>query len=97
VKIDLGVRIDGKTLRRCKCRNLGHIVILTFPLLLLKLEGYTADRTTLDTPHQMGSKAANLVAQTLRRDNGLPTKSPVYFKMAAALAKLEIADAPLHQ
>jgi len=43
-------------------RDLRNVVIFTFALLLLQLKGDTSDRTLLDTLHQMGGEASDLVA-----------------------------------
>lgn len=51
-------------------RDLGNVLILALTLLLLKLEGDTADGTTLDTLHQVGGVSGNLVAQALGGDDG---------------------------
>jgi hypothetical protein len=51
-------------------RNLGDVLILALTLLLLKLEGDTADGTTLDTLHQVGGVSGNLVAQALGGNDG---------------------------
>ena len=73
-RIDLGVGIDSETLGRSKCGNLRDVVIFAFTLLLLELEGDTADWTTLNTPHQVGSKAADFITQTLGRDDRLSNR-----------------------
>jgi hypothetical protein len=46
------------------------VVVLPLPLLLLKLEGDSADGSTLDPLHQVGRESGNLVAETLGRDDG---------------------------
>lgn len=51
--------------------DLGDVVVLALTLLLLQLEGDTTDGTALDTLHQMGCEASDLVAQTLRGDDSL--------------------------
>jgi len=50
--------------------DLGNVLILALTLLLLKLEGDTADGTTLDTLHQVGGVAGNLVAEALGSNDG---------------------------
>lgn len=45
--------------------DLGDVLILALTLLLLELEGDTADGTLLNTLHQVGGVAGNLVAQAL--------------------------------
>lgn len=51
-------------------RDLGNVLILALTLLLLKLEGDTADGTTLNALHQMGGVTSNLVAEALGGDDG---------------------------
>ena len=51
--------------------DLGDVVVLALALLLLELEGNTTDGATLDTLHQVGGEARDLVAETLGRDNSL--------------------------
>ena len=41
-------------------RDLGDVLVLALTLLLLELEGDTADRAALDTLHQMGRVSRNL-------------------------------------
>ena len=47
-------------LREVESGDLGDVLVLALTLLLLKLEGDTADGTTLDTLHQMGGVTGNL-------------------------------------
>ena len=60
----LGVRVDleagGGGVER---RDLGDVVVLALTLLLLELERNTTDGTLLDTLHQVGREASNLVAK----------------------------------
>lgn len=68
---DLGVGVylepaDGSI----KSRDLGDVVVLALTLLLLQLEGDAADRAALDTLHQVGRESGNLVAETLRGNDG---------------------------
>jgi len=65
--LGLGVDLDGGGVEG---RDLGDVVVLALTLLLLKLEGDAADGTTLDTLHQVGGETSNLVAKTLRGDDG---------------------------
>jgi len=55
-------------------QSTGHarrtVVVLALSLLLLKLEGDTANGSLLNTLHEMGSETSNLVAETLRGDDG---------------------------
>jgi hypothetical protein len=48
----------------------GNVVLTTLALLLLKLEGDTADRALLDTTHKVGNISSNLVSKTLGGDDG---------------------------
>lgn len=58
VNVELaGVGVLGKV----QSRHLRNVLILALTLLLLKLEGDTADGTTLDTLHQVGGVASNLL------------------------------------
>lgn len=50
--------------------DLGDVLILTLTLLLLKLEGDTTDGTLLNTLHQVGGVAGNLVSEALRLNHG---------------------------
>ena len=52
------------------CGTQRTVVVLPLPLLLLKLEGDSADGSTLDPLHQVGRESGNLVAETLGRDDG---------------------------
>ena len=66
VGVDLqgvGVDVEGG--------DLGDVVVLALALLLLELEGDAADGALLDTLHQVGGEARDLVAETLGRDNSL--------------------------
>ena len=51
-------------------RLIGDKVHATLTLFLLKLERDTTDWSLLDPLHQMGGKSSDLVAETLRRDDG---------------------------
>ena len=44
-----------------ECRHLWHVLILPLTLLFLQLEGDAAYRATLDTLHQVGGVAGDLV------------------------------------
>jgi len=70
----LGLAIDVElaalgVLGEVQSGDLRNELILALTLLLLKLEGDTADGTTLDTLHQVGGVAGNLVAQALGGDD----------------------------
>lgn len=68
----LGVGVDLKGVGGgVESGDLGDVVVLALTLLLLQLEGDTTDGTALDTLHQMGREASDLVAQTLRGDDSL--------------------------
>ena len=43
--------------------DLGDVVVLALALLLLELEGDTADGALLDTLHQVGRETSDLVAK----------------------------------
>lgn len=63
----LGLSVDVKLARlgvlgEVEGGDLRDVLILALTLLLLKLEGDTADGTLLDTLHQVGGVAGNLVA-----------------------------------
>lgn len=70
----LGVSIDielaGLGLGDIQSRDLRNVLILALTLLLLKLEGDTADGTTLDTLHQVSGVTGDLVAQALGGNDG---------------------------
>lgn len=65
----LGFRVNLNAVARVKRGNLGHVVILALTLLLLELEGDTTYGAALNTLHQMGGEARNLVAQAFGRDD----------------------------
>lgn len=67
--LGLAVDVQLASLREVEGRNLRNVLILALTLLLLKLEGDTTDGTTLNTLHQVGGVASNLVAQTLGSDD----------------------------
>lgn len=71
----LGLGIDVQLARlgvlgEVESGDLGDVLILALTLLLLQLEGDTTDGTVLDTLHQVGGVAGNLVAQALGGDDG---------------------------
>ena len=66
VGVDLE-RVDGDV----EGRNFRNVVILALALLLLQLEGDTTDGAALDTLHQVGREASDLVPETLRGDDSL--------------------------
>ena len=70
VNIDLdGLGVEGG--------HVGHPVVAALALLLLQLEGDTADGTLLDTPHQVSGEAGNLVAKALCGDQGDLINNPL--------------------
>ena len=61
--LGLGVDVELAALRvlgEVERRDLGHVLILALALLLLELEGDTADGTTLNALHQVRGVAGNL-------------------------------------
>jgi hypothetical protein len=61
----LGLLVDVEhaalaVLGEVESRDLGDVLVLALTLLLLKLEGDTADGTTLNALHQVSSVAGNL-------------------------------------
>jgi hypothetical protein len=59
--LDIDVQLAGLgVLGEVKSRDLGDVLILAFSLLFLELERDTADRSTLDTLHQVGGVTSNL-------------------------------------
>jgi hypothetical protein len=69
LSVDLELSRLG-VLGKVESRDLRNVLILALTLLLLQLEGDTADGTTLDTLHQVGGVAGNLVAEALGGDDG---------------------------
>ena len=51
--------------------DLGDVVVLALALLLLELERDTADGALLDTLHQVGREAGNLVPKAFRGNESL--------------------------
>lgn len=58
--VGVHVELAALGLGDVKSRDLWNVLILALTLLLLKLEGDTANWATLDTLHQMGSVTSNL-------------------------------------
>ena len=78
----LGVGINLKTIDTgVESRNLGDVVVLALTLLLLELEGDAADGAALDTLHQMGREARDLVPETLRGYNSLNYERTGYLEI----------------
>ena len=68
----LGVRVDLQRVDvDVESGDLGDVVVLALTLLLLELEGDTTDGAALDTLHQVGREASDLVPETLRGDDSL--------------------------
>lgn len=71
--LGLGVDVELATLGvlgEVQSGDLRNELILALTLLLLKLEGDTTDRATLNSLHQVGGVTSNLVAETLGSDDG---------------------------
>lgn len=68
--IGIDFELSGLGLAEVEGRNFGDVLIFSLTLLFLELEGNTTNRTTLNTLHQMGSITGNLVAETLRGNDG---------------------------
>jgi hypothetical protein len=60
--LGLGVDVELAGLGKVESRNLGDVLILALALLLLELEGDTADGATLNALHQVRGVASNLQA-----------------------------------
>lgn len=58
--LGLGVDLELAGLGEVEGGNLGDVLILALTLLLLELEGDTADGTTLNALHQVGGVAGDL-------------------------------------
>jgi hypothetical protein len=67
--VDLELAALG-VLGEVESRDLGDVLVLALTLLLLKLEGDTADGATLNALHQVGGVAGNLVAEALGGNDG---------------------------
>jgi len=63
--LGVGINLNGLGVDR---GHVGHPVVTALALLLLQLEGDTADGSLLNTPHQVSGEAGNLVAEALRGD-----------------------------
>lgn len=59
--LDVDLELTRLVVRGVKGGDLRNVLILALTLLLLKLEGDTADGTTLNTLHQVGGVAGNLL------------------------------------
>jgi len=63
--LGLVVDIQLASLGEVESGNLGDELVLALTLLLLKLEGDTTDGSTLNTLHQVGGVAGNLLVSVL--------------------------------
>lgn len=93
----LGVGIDvelaGLGLANIQSRDLRDVLVLALTLLLLELEGDTADGTTLDTLHQVRGVTSNLVAETLGGNDGdLIAKTLVGLEVQGELGVVTLND-----
>lgn len=68
--LGVGVDLERAGGRGVEGRHLGHVLVLALALLLLQLERDAADGATLDALHEVGGETGDLVAQTLRGDDG---------------------------
>lgn len=58
--VGINVELAGLGLGNIQSRDLRDVLILALTLLLLELEGDTADGATLNTLHQVGGVASDL-------------------------------------
>ena len=68
--IDLQLAVVG-VLGEVESGDLGDVLVLALTLLLLELEGDTADRALLDTLHQVGGVTGNLVLLSATQNSSL--------------------------
>ena len=66
-RITIYIQLPALALREVQSRNLRDVLILAFALLFLQLEGYTADGSSLDTSHEVGCVACDLLPNGVRR------------------------------
>merc|ERR1712072_203635 len=71
----LGLLVDVelaalRVVREVEGGYFGHVLILALALFFLQLEGDAADGTALDTLHQVGCEAGDLVAKALGGNDG---------------------------
>jgi hypothetical protein len=77
--------------RKVKSRDLGDVLVLSLSLLLLKLEGDTSDGTLLDSLHEVGGVASDLVSESLGGDNSdLISKSLVGLEVEGELGVVSL-------
>lgn len=63
-----GLRVDLQLaggVAQVQGRDLGDVLVLSFSLLLLQLEGDTSNGTLLNTLHEVSSVTSDLVSQSL--------------------------------
>ena len=90
----LGLCVDGDG-RGVQAGVLRHPVVPLLALLLLELEGDTADRALLNAPHEVGDVASDLVAHALRRDRrDLVADALVVLEVEAELTVEALDDQP---
>jgi hypothetical protein len=58
--LNIDIELSTLVLGNIEGRDFGDVLILSFSLFFLELEGDTTDRTALNTLHQMGSVAGDL-------------------------------------
>lgn len=63
--LDIDLELSALGAGNIESRNLWNVLILTFSLLFLELEGDTTDGSTLNTLHQVGGVTGNLLYQLL--------------------------------
>lgn len=79
--------------REVKGRDLGDVLVLSFSLLLLQLEGDTSNGTLLNTLHEVSSVTSDLVSQSLRLDNSdLRSQTLVGLKVQSELGVEALND-----
>ena len=94
----LGLLVDVelaalRVLGKVQGRDLGDVLVLALALLLLQLEGDTADGAALDALHQVRGVAGNLVAQALRGNDGnLVADTLVGLKVQGQLGVVPLND-----
>jgi len=70
--LSITINLQPSHHRTCiKRRYFGYVVVFTFTLFFLELEGDTADGTALDTFHQVSCEAGDFVAKAFGGDYGL--------------------------
>lgn len=68
--VGVNVELTGLGLGDVESGDLGDVLVLALTLLLLELEGDTADGTTLNTLHEVGGVTSNLKQWQLETDSG---------------------------